>query len=109
MPDTNLVHADPADEEVVFPINEVDCSAFLDKTELHNRLLSKLSESRFNLSLLLNSLEQAKKQVKKIEINVAVIKGRMQIIQEILDEDFNEECEDDENESDENSSIYISE
>jgi hypothetical protein len=103
MPD---ITADPVDEDVVFPVEEADCSAFLDKNELHNRLLSKLSESKFNLSMLQNSLEQAKKQVKKIELNCAVIEGRMQIIQEILDESFNEEFSD---ESDENDSNYLSE
>jgi hypothetical protein len=107
MPDTNLVHADPADEEVIFPISEADCSAFMDKNELHNRLLAKMSESKFNLSMLQNSLEQAKKQVYKIELNCAVIQGRLELLQEILDEDFNDSG--DEEESDENDSIYISE
>jgi hypothetical protein len=100
MPDINMPISEPVEEDIIYPISEADIGAFLNKTELHNHLLAKMSESKFNLSMLENSLEQAKKQVKRIELNCAVIQGRLEILEEILSEDFEEEIENDESEDD---------
>jgi hypothetical protein len=89
MPDTNLV-ADLIEEDPIFAVESTDASILFNKEEFFNKLQLRLSEAHFNKGCFERHLEESLKRVEKYKLEIACLEGKIQLLNEILEEEYGE-------------------
>ena len=98
MPDTNMT-ANPIEEDVVFALESADASILFNKEEFYNKLQLRLSEAHFNKGCFERHLEEANKRVKKYELEISCLEGKIQLLNEIIEEEYGETEEESDNDT----------
>jgi hypothetical protein len=96
MPDTNLV-ADLINEDPIFAVESADAAILMNKEEFYQKMQLKLSEAHFNKGCFERHLEESLKRVKKYELEIACLEGKISLLNEIIEEEYGEDDESDEN------------